>query len=833
MARRGRHDHQAQSDEATGLVLEQLTQVGDQRRRRLGSETEDRDNGRGTGTSVSLARADTKKSTSKLRAPMRSSIACFRCRRSKIKCDNDGGTRPCESCIKAGHTCQYPDHASAAAKRLEPPTNAKQEKEAGHEKKRPRKIDERIELDQQRAAELASDVLTYPFLTDEVWDQLFGLYRLHYASELSFLHIPTLKERMRDRKDKAISCNADLNLVLLGVLTLTSRHHLGLVMYITHLPGFQDSGLRLRQRNDPSSASDFFASNLTCALGPLRAASTLASLARIQALLMLGYYEWAHSNQERGLSAWTYSGMAIRLAQGLRLESSDRNPQWSRGHPEGIQGLVVHGNLSSDETVNQEIRHRTMFSCFVLDRMLACTSQRSAMIDPRQLNIPLPCTDMALDLALNVHTGFLRRFGVDHSSQTPTDESVLGRFIQLIDIWGDIAQYSAQGGRDLETEPLWYTGTTFRRLGDDLSRFSSSLPETFKWSRQNYFRHDNHQATSSYVALHMLMSLCQIILYRESLPFLPIRHARSDGSSPRLPPPSNTQRSPSTFWIDNAEMLAISAKNVFDIVELCKDKLPLSPLSFFSTMAATAVCIYVFHFPQLDERRILSGSYEPEHSGTGSEAGLKSPTVRTLFQHLHTISYHIGGAGAVLLYLRELDAFFAKIWSLVRDGIPQGKALSDVSTGFGVGAPSEDKGHGHDGAVKQRDRAATMSTNEDRRGSLPDGSDRSQLGALDSGQSMFPGENRSRALDARQGMMTTPSMSFTAINNAARPVSAPNETAGQPMQGGASNTEDTRPNRPTWMLNPSVAQIPEFESWRIAVVINDLHAFAGTGILGG
>lgn len=39
---------------------------------------------------------------------MRSSIACARCRRSKVKCLNNGINTPCRACVTSGRDCIYP-----------------------------------------------------------------------------------------------------------------------------------------------------------------------------------------------------------------------------------------------------------------------------------------------------------------------------------------------------------------------------------------------------------------------------------------------------------------------------------------------------------------------------------------------------------------------------------------------------------------------------------------------------------------------------------------------------------------------------------------------------
>lgn len=50
-------------------------------------------------------------------ARMRSSIACVRCRRSKVKCVNSGVGTPCRSCEASGRECTYPVPVSGGRRR--------------------------------------------------------------------------------------------------------------------------------------------------------------------------------------------------------------------------------------------------------------------------------------------------------------------------------------------------------------------------------------------------------------------------------------------------------------------------------------------------------------------------------------------------------------------------------------------------------------------------------------------------------------------------------------------------------------------------------------------
>lgn len=468
-----------------------------------------------------MSGVDDKKAVMK-RQPMRSSIACLRCRKSKIKCDNDGGSSPCETCIKQGKDCTYPEATPIPPKRSDPPAGIKSERDAGSDRKRLKKLEDVSRAEgQYSAAAHADDVLSAHYLTPKLWSEVFDIYRLHFATELPFLHIPTLKENMGNKfRANQKDASPDTNLVLLGVLTLTARFHPDLVKYATHTASSQAGTIKSRpaqNKPDSSAASEYFAEALRKALGPLGTTMTTASVERVQAFLMLGLYEWSQVQPKTGgLGAWMYVGVAIRMAQALGLGFGDKPDPKSRAR-------ANRSNKSSPPSIPasqpelmiaKEIKRRTMFSCLILDRLLACGKERVPTIRSEDLQIQLPCNEWAFDLSKDVRTGFLNGSPDDQGPRDVEDDSVLSRFVRLVDLWGEISKFSFAGGRLVEHHPPWDTRTKFYQLRKKLESFYSDLPSTFTLSTSNYHRHENHQASSVYVSLHMLGSVCQIMLHR-------------------------------------------------------------------------------------------------------------------------------------------------------------------------------------------------------------------------------------------------------------------------------------------------------------------------------
>ncbi|KAF5583028.1 transcriptional regulatory [Fusarium pseudocircinatum] len=481
--------------------------------------------------------------------------------------NSPGRLTPATSDEKAGRRgsrIKQPIRSSIACLRWKP------EKEPQQEKKRTRKGDDISKWSSERSAAYAAEVLAYPFLTTELWDQLLNIYKLHYATELPFLHLPSLKEKMNSGSGQGEEDSSELNLVLLGILMLTARFHPDLVRYVTHLPnqhGANNRSSASKTKSGPLYASDFFATALTTALGPLRTVMDTLTVERIQSFLMLGLFEWS---QENNSSAWMYLGIAIRMAKLMRLEQDD-------------QRMAILENQAPDKNrferkspeiaIIRETRRRTMHGCFILDRLMSCGSERPLSIAVESMLIQLPCSEMAFDLSLQVYTGLLQPH--EGSSQLQiNDDSTLSRFVKLIEIWGEISRYSSMGGRSQEAHPPWDTKSTFYKLREKTIAFDRDLPDTFTLSRQNYYRHDNHQATNTYVSLHMLASVCHIVLNREYLPFLPLRCRRPQG--PPIVNQTILNFAPDRFWEESAQDVFQSSRNIIDLykpyVSISKDE---------------------------------------------------------------------------------------------------------------------------------------------------------------------------------------------------------------------------------------------------------------------
>ncbi|TPX11974.1 uncharacterized protein E0L32_007277 [Thyridium curvatum] len=611
------------------------------------------------------------KRAGKNQPPLRSSVACLRCRRSKIKCTNEGQGAPCHTCIRSGASCLYPDAQSKISKRDGPAAIAERVEEEQRRAKlihrgvlegrrQKRKLGEEARSDNyETASKFANTVLSAGFLSEQIWNEVFEIYRLHFATELPFIHMPTLRERIAHKgsdQEEPGKSTENLNLVLLGILTLTARFHKNMVSYVVHFASSMEQKGRLQDINpkrDPDAASEFYADVLMRALGPLRTSMAVASVERVQAFLMLGLYEWGRARPNKGgLGAWMYVGVAIRMAQALGLCFEGMEPQGANSGA-GRLPPAQSPATQSELVVRREVKRRTMFSCLILDRMLACGKERVSTIRSEDLHIKLPCSELSFDMAEESRTGFLR-FGPAHWRAGDYQESLLSRFIRLVDLWGEISTYSFSGGRLQDHQNPPWEESQFRRLRLRLQEFLQTLARPFTFSRTNYHKHVSQHASGTYVALHMLSAVCQIMLHREYIPFIPMQ---CPGPVGPLDEPKFREEQPG-FWRESAEQVFKAARQIVELIDVCKpgDRLPMSSLNLFAIWTAAFVGIYAWHFPHMDtEHHMLSRVITPDADITQS-----GPTSVAL-DAMKTLATTLNMASTYVAYFKDMDSYYTRV----------------------------------------------------------------------------------------------------------------------------------------------------------------------------
>ncbi|KAI9851838.1 MAG: hypothetical protein M1838_002554 [Thelocarpon superellum] len=541
----------------------------------------------------------------------------------------------------------------------------------------------------------SSDPLDPEVLTPKVWAELLDQFRLHYSSDLSFIHPPTFLKLVppsesvtnppaqgRGGRWKRESPHpAASPLFLFSFLALTARFHPDLVAR---------NGQSTSGSSDPLVASEYyavFARNLLKD-GPGTPLER-PSVEKTQALLMLGLHEWGMCH---GVQAWLYVGAAVRFALALGLDHDPEPEHRSSVLTPALKKEAKHLGLRSllrdpppldlsrsNSAVDREVRRRTLWSCFVLDRYLSGGKSRLQTLRVADLTVRLPSSTRAFLFGNSAPTKLLRDVVQESSDEPPRthvesietgdrdrnrralpngpnttqpqdkprptletepgaqeadlEECDLGRVIRIVEIWGRVAKWSCSGGRRTEKYPPWDSRTTFFYLRNLLSTFYADLPFSMASTPANLSAYILSRAPTPYVLMHTLYNLCQIVLHREYVPFLPLRCAKPEGPLDEPTFPADKYQIPPGWWDDSAWECFKAARNTVDILQPCQEwgVLVETPIVGFAIYTVAFTGIYCQFFPQMDPNGFMSHGGKAKHDGSGPRA---SKTAVALLLHM-------------------------------------------------------------------------------------------------------------------------------------------------------------------------------------------------------
>ncbi|KAI7155157.1 hypothetical protein KC349_g7180 [Hortaea werneckii] len=429
---------------------------------------------------------------------------------------------------------------------------------------------------------------------------------------------------------------------LLAFLALTARFHPKLVAH--HSPATST------RSSNPLIASEYYAAAANERLVQCLDHNYVHDIERCQASLMLGLHEWGMC---RGSKAWIIIGMAIRAAQamGLQYERDLDDEPMSRSRAVGQEaerlgmgrrekGVSAPHDSEEDMFIRQEVRRRTFWSCYIMDRYLSSGKYRPQMLHAHELRIQLPASERSFLFAEKVRTLMLgederkilredvqnhrqqsvalgtgsssernmtssQRLAVDGAEgrlEAGPEEGLVSRYVKILEIYGRVVTWSCSGGRRTEQYPPWDPRCQWHNLRQQCLDFKASLPRQHTLTPQNTQAHITLKTSTPYTLMHTVYLLCQIMLHREYVPFVAIRCARPQG--PLDPPlfPSGEYSVPAGFWDESARECFRSAREIMDLVGSCQEwnALVETPIVGFAIYTVAFVGVYCINFPWMD-----------------------------------------------------------------------------------------------------------------------------------------------------------------------------------------------------------------------------------------
>ncbi|KAK7521094.1 fungal-specific transcription factor domain-containing protein [Phyllosticta citriasiana] len=186
--------------------------------------------------------------------------------------------------------------------------------------------------------------------------------------------------------------------------------------------------------------------------------------------LLLGLYEFGTC---QGGRSWMFGGMAQRMAYALQLHKDlDHDPL---GKEKGARSELSF--------TDREIRRRTMWSCFIMDRFNSSGTDRPLFVSGQFIHVQLPIREhyFQMEIPGNVRSPI---------ADAKENMGVVAYLVRAVAIWGRLEQ---------------------EKLKKQARQFKESLPERLLWTQENL---ENHE----FIFLHIVYHQVVLFLNRFSLP---------------------------------------------------------------------------------------------------------------------------------------------------------------------------------------------------------------------------------------------------------------------------------------------------------------------------
>ncbi|KAJ9155093.1 Zinc finger transcription factor 1 [Pleurostoma richardsiae] len=279
-------------------------------------------------------------------------------------------------------------------------------------------------------------------------------------------------------------------------------------------------------------------------------------------LLILGLHEFGTCHGGR---SWALGGQAIRMAFALQLHKDlEQDP------------LRLPGSAQLS-FIDREIRRRTMWACFLMDRFNSSGTDRPTFIKEETIKVPLPIKEKYFQLDMpgpteTLQGEVLHPVSADDGELADAKDNmgVAAYMIRVIALWGRIINYLNQGGKELDEHPMWSPDSEYSKLIKQTDDVVADLPESLQYSHENLHLHDTEGMANQFLFLHI--SIQQNILFMNRFAVSP-------------PNGSSQQDVPKTF-VTKAGAKAFAAAN--RVSELLKDA-----ESYFVTAPFVGYCAFL------------------------------------------------------------------------------------------------------------------------------------------------------------------------------------------------------------------------------------------------
>lgn len=290
--------------------------------------------------------------------------------------------------------------------------------------------------------------------------------------------------------------------------------------------------------------------------------------------IILGLHEFGTC---QGGRSWMLGGMAQRMAYALQLHKDleDDGPQ--RGGPEESAKLTF---------TDREIRRRTMWACFMMDRFNSSGTNRPLFVSEQYIQAQLPIKEHYFQMEItgpteNLEGSVSKPVEPDTGQVTdPKDNmGVAAYMIRLVAMWGLTIRYLNMGGKERDKHPIWAEKSVFQELVASMEAWKKGLPASLHWTPENLQNHASEKIANQFILLHITANQIVLFMNRFALPYPGFR-------------PSFQKDMPQPFLTSCGRAALEAANQISSLVNEAMDYRVVAPFAGYCAFLSSTVHIH-------------------------------------------------------------------------------------------------------------------------------------------------------------------------------------------------------------------------------------------------
>jgi hypothetical protein len=175
--------------------------------------------------------------------------------------------------------------------------------------------------------------------------------------------------------------------------------------------------------------------------------------------------------------------------------------------------------------IDREIRRRTMWACFLMDRFNSSGTDRPTFIKEESIKVQLPIKEKFFQLDMPGPTEDLKGNvphpvspGAGQLSNAKDNMGVAAYMIRAIALWGRIINYLNLGGNEEDPHPMYSADSTYASLIKQTESFDSTLPDSLKYAPENLHTHETEGLANQFLFLHIAVQQNILFMNRFAVP---------------------------------------------------------------------------------------------------------------------------------------------------------------------------------------------------------------------------------------------------------------------------------------------------------------------------